>query len=352
MDTASKGNQQNSASNEQKRIERYDQAGRNRALLRWSLWIANNGRCYLCAEVTEFVHTQIDHIVPEHLPAADFTERWKSVAGDLPDKGAQHISNLRACCADCNSARVKGRHVLPDVQLSAVLAHSARIMALAFTEQARMRRGRAVGESIVKITAAETNDDYRILWEQNLNQALMSTLRQSAQVVTLNTAKTIIYDAERGVPFTAKSMMTADTARLIAAVHLTSGVPISSIIVELITNAKEAFSGVYQTFAESLYEDFRGANAGDTDWTNASFTINWEQVTIHNDECRVTADVTVDTIVSSQLSLQSLDGERLEETVGPDCRIMGPARFELTIQGELGITVVDLVSMREEIEEV
>jgi len=44
-------------------ITSYDQAGRDVALLRWSLWIAAKRRCYVCGETRAFADIQIDHVI-------------------------------------------------------------------------------------------------------------------------------------------------------------------------------------------------------------------------------------------------------------------------------------------------
>lgn len=311
-------------------ITHYDQAGRDAALLRWSLWTANDGRCYLCSKNRPYVFVQVDHLIPKHLKTAEFNRIWDRVAGDLPNLGPHHISNLRAICSDCNSSRLKGSAVLPDGYLSVQLLKSTKLTKLAFKEQARMRRNRAVGESAVKVTSALEDDDYRVLWEAELSQAMIGTLHIAAEVLdpSQGTDARVIAD---DVTVFVRTSMTPDGARLMGAVQLVSGVPLVTITESLVPAAVEVVAESHRGFAESTYQDLRGANSGDADWSNVVFVVTWDSATIDEETCVCKATVTIEGDVSAPVSLQSLDGSELVDINGPDCTIDGSASFEITV---------------------
>lgn len=324
-------------------ITHYDRAGRDAALLRWSLWTANDGRCYLCSENRSYVFIQVDHLIPKHLEHAEFNEVWKRVAGGLPNLGPHHISNLRAICSDCNSSRLKGSKVLADGYLSTQLLKSPALSALAFKEQARMRRNRAVGESAVKVTSASGDEDYRVLWETELSQAIMGTLHIAADVVDPSQGTETRVQADDLTVFV-RTSMTPNGARLMGAVQLVSGVPLVTITESLIPAAVEVVAESHREFAESTYPDLRGANSGDADWLNAVFVVTWDSATIDEKTCVCKATVSVEGEVSAPVSLQSPDGSELGEDTGPDCTIDGFAYFEVIVgvgDGVYDVTLQD-----------
>lgn len=328
-------------------ITHYDQAGRDAALLRWSLWIANDGRCYLCNENRPYVFVQVDHLIPKHLKLAEFNRVWERVAGELPNLGPHHISNLRAICSDCNSSRLKGSTVLPDGYLSVQLLKSKKLTKLAFKEQARMRRNRAVGESAVKVTSASEDEDYRVLWEANLSQALIGTLHIAAEAVdpSQGTDARVVVD---DVTVFVRTSMTPDGARLMAAAQLVSGVPLVTITESLVSAALKVAAEAHRGFAESTYPDLRGANSGDADWTNVVFVVTWDSATIDEETCVCKATVAIDGDVSAPVSLQSLDGSELVDVTGPDCAIDGFAFFEVVVG--VGDGVYDVILQEDSLE--
>lgn len=311
-------------------IRSYDQAGRDGALLRWSLWVAGRRRCYLCGEAKAFVDVQIDHVVPKHLETDVFAQIWVRTAGGLPNLGPHHISNLRACCADCNSSRLKGAHVLPDSIIATHLQKSRDLNKQAFAEQKRMRRDRAVGESAVKVTSAESDEDHRLLWDSDLSQALIGTLYYAARVVEPESTRPARFGGG-DVSYVVRSRLTPETARLMAAVQLVSGVTIPEIVDAVMPEAIETFGEAHRAFAESRYPALRGANSGEVDWVNAEFALDWSDINVGEDLCTVVASVCLDTAISAPISLQSDDGADLVDISGPDCSVDGYASFEVQI---------------------
>lgn len=311
-------------------ITSYDKAGRDGALLRWSLWVAGRGRCYLCGQKKTFVDVQIDHVIPKHLEPDEFAQIWLRTAGELPNLGPHHISNLRGCCTDCNSSRLKGAHVLPDSIIATHLQKSTDLSMQAFAEQKKMRRDRAVGESAVKVTSAETDEDYRLLWDSDLSQALVGTLHYAARVVQPENAQPARFGVG-DVSYVVRSSLTSDTARLMAAMHLVSGVTTPEIVDAVIPEAIDVLAEAHRAFAESHYPDYLGANPGEADWVNAEFTVSWSDIEIREESCTVVASVSLDTPISSQIALQSDDGAELIDAVGPECSIDGYASFDVQI---------------------
>lgn len=311
-------------------ITSYDQAGRDGALLRWSLWIAGQHRCYLCGETKAFVEVQIDHVIPKHLEAGEFAQIWLRTAGELPNLGPHHISNLRACCADCNSSRLKGAHVLPDPIIATYLQKSPDLSNRAFAEQKKMRRDRAVGESAVKVTSAQTDEDHRLLWDSDLSQALIGTLHYSARVVRPETAQPARFGIG-DVSYVVRPIGTPETARLMAAVHLVSGVTTPEILDAVMPEALGVLAEAHRAFAKSHYPDHLGANSGEADWVNAEFTVSWSDIEIGEESCTVVASVGLDTPIGSQIALQSDDGADLVDVAGPECSIDGYASFDVQI---------------------
>ncbi len=311
-------------------ITSYDQAGRDGALLRWSLWVAGQRRCYLCGETKPFVDVQIDHVIPKHIEPEEFAQIWIRAAGDLPNLGPHHISNLRACCTDCNSSRLKGAHVLPDSILATHFQKSADLSKQAFAEQKKMRRDRAVGESAVKVTSAETEEDHRLLWDSDLSQALIGTLHYAARVVQPENAQPARFGVG-DVSYVVRSSMTPESARMMAAVQLVSGVSTPEIVDAVMPDAIEVLAEAHRAFAESSYPGHLGANSGEADWVNAEFTMSWSDIEIGEETCIVVASVSLDTPISSQIALQSDDGADLIDITGPECSIEGHASFDVQI---------------------
>jgi hypothetical protein len=292
---------------------------------------------------------QVDHVVPKHLSSVDFALTWTAVAGDLPNLGPHHISNLRACCARCNSPRVKGTLVLPNPVLAAELAKSATISEKAFAQQRHMRRNSAVGESAVKVTSADGSDEYKLLWESDLSQALIGTLHAAAAETRpahgnedrFRVAETSLF---------VRSSLTPESARLMGAVQLVSGVPLTGLTEALLPAVLDAFSDSFSRFAESAYPESHGANSGDVDWTNALFIVSWDSATIDESTCVCSVTVAMDNEVSAQVAVQSGDGGELVDAAAPDCIIDGFARFEIHV--EVGGGVYDVVFQDDELEPV
>ncbi|GAA1210784.1 hypothetical protein GCM10009587_11720 [Microbacterium maritypicum] len=292
--------------------------------------MADNGRCYLCSKTTPFVSVQVDHLIPKRLKPADFNDIWERLGGDLPNLGPHHISNLRAICSDCNSSRVKGASTLAEGYLAAQLTNSARISKLAFAVQSRMRRDRAVGESAVKVTSAADDEDFRVLWEEGLSQALMGTLHMAAQAIEPSSgAESLVMAGETAVIL--RTSMSPDAARLMGAVQLVSGVPLVRITESLIPDAVEVVAERHREFAESTFPDLRGANSGTTDWSTATFIVTWESATIDEQICVCRASVALDGEVTAPVSLQSENGDELIDISGPECVVDGYAFFEVTV---------------------
>lgn len=335
------------ASADEPPITQYDPASRDAALLRWSLYMANGGRCYLCSKTTRFVFIQVDHLIPKHLKPTEFDDVWNRLAGDLPNLGPHHISNLRAICSDCNSSRVKGAGLLADGYLSAQLAKSPDHSKRAFAEQAKMRRDRAVGESAVKVTSASGDEDFRLLWEEDLNQALMGTLHIAAEAVDpAHGAEHRVMAGDTAV--IVRTSMSPDAARLMGAVQMVSGVALTTITEHLLPAAVDAVAERHREFAESTFPDLQGANSGTPDWSTATFVVTWESATIDSETCVCRASVSIEGDVTAPVSLQSDDGSKLIDAVGPDCIIGGYAAFEVTLG--VGDGVYDVILQDDELE--
>ena len=193
-----------------------------------------------------------------------------------------------------------------------------------------MRRDRAVGESAVKVTSAAVDEDFRVLWEEGLSQALMGTLHMAAQAIEPSSgAESLVMAGETAVIL--RTSMSPDAARLMGAVQLVSGVPLVRITESLIPDAVEVVAESHREFAESTFPDLRGANSGTTDWSTATFIVTWESATIDEQICVCRASVALDGEVTAPVSLQSENGDELIDISGPECVVDGYAFFEVTV---------------------
>lgn len=85
--------------------------GGDNSFLRLALYEAWNQRCYWCKKPTDFLHIQIDHIVPKSLTK----EQWQLAQKEFdlaPDYDLNALHNLAPICHDCNGAGEKGDAVL------------------------------------------------------------------------------------------------------------------------------------------------------------------------------------------------------------------------------------------------
>jgi len=193
-----------------------------------------------------------------------------------------------------------------------------------------MRRDRAVGESAVKVTSAETDEDHRLLWDSDLSQAMLGTLHFAARIVHPN----ITLPARFGVgdvSYVVRSRLTPESARLMAAVQLVSGITTPEILDAVMPEAIDVLAGAHRRFAEPSYPGHLGANSGEADSVNAEFTVSWSEIEITGEICSLVASVSLDSTINSQIALQSNGGSNLIDTAGPECSIDGYASFDVQI---------------------
>lgn len=283
----------------------------NRWLLRWSLWEAGTKKCYICEEATYFKEIQIDHVIPQDRPRAEFDKLWAQHGGAMANMGVHHISNLRACCRDCNSARLKGKKLFSPSMLDLHLKDSPAVMKQAFRIQKRIRRNGDIGESLVKVATAETNDDYDLLWDSDINQAVLAALHAGSDRFTKSSNPNIhLYIGNREISLHVDD----ESPRMLAAVQLATGVPASQILVESVLCAIGAANSKAADFASMAYEDFQGVSVGTSDWhpaTEFSVSVDDFNIDMHTASCMVTVKFCEYLILP--LAMQSPNGERLED---------------------------------------
>lgn len=328
-------------------VTEYGGDARDNALLRYSLWQAAGKECYICEKSFKKLHeVDIDHILPQHLKPAEFNRLWTALAGNLPNQGIDHISNLRAACKLCNSNRRKGAIVLPDTIIAIHLGHSAGITTKALTEQRKMRRNSAMGESLVHLSTASKRDDFKVLWDPDLNQALLDSLYEASRVLKGDPVRRSMWKSGRFVDLTADALKT----RMLAALHLVSGVTSDLLLDGFAEYAVDLIQQKFASVVGATYEALRGPDIGEIDWGQTLFAISIDDVTLASDDWSCAVTVSVETMVSAPVTMQSEDGSELVDGQSSEWEVaaeinlkalVGMRGFEVESEGDaIEVTLV------------
>lgn len=315
----------------------YGSDARDNALLRYSLWLVGGKRCYICKEsLQKLHHVDIDHILPKSLKPAKFNKLWTALAGQLPNHGVHHISNLRAACKECNSAHMKGSIVLPDTVIAIHLAKSAGITTKALAEQRKLRRNSAMGESIVHLTTASKRDDFEVLWDPDLNQALFDSLYDASRVLKGDPVRRSMWKTGRFIDVTADALKT----RMMAALQLVSGVAPDVLLDGFSAVAAEEIQEKFASVVRATYDDLRGPEIGEIDWGQTLFAVSIDNVTIAPDDWSCAVTVSVETMVSAPVTMQSEDGSELVDGQSSECEVEG----EIYLKALVGVRGFEIES--------
>ncbi|WP_420180834.1 HNH endonuclease [Paenarthrobacter sp. TA1.8] len=318
-------------------VDSYSDA-KNRWLLRWSLWEAQEKKCYICGDPDGFVGTQIDHVIPQ-TERVDFNGLWAKVGGRLPNKGVHHISNLRACCSDCNSARIKGSKVLSENRLDLELQNSEKLMKAAFKVQADIRRHGDTAESLVRVATSDTAADFDLLWDVDLNQAVIAAFHVGSvgrkPIVRL-------YASNRRV----SAHLDDESLRLLAAIQLVTGVSVSLLLGQAVERAIQTVDDTAEEYASKSYQYVYGVGFGTVDWpdhTDFSVSVADFEIGMQVASCVVTIEV--NEVLSLPVSKQSNDGGKLEDQQTQPIRLVGTITVPATMpvgynpSGKVGLDV-------------
>lgn len=283
----------------------------NRALLRWSLWEAQNKRCYICLDPFDFRRIEIDHIIPKTTAPADFDELWAKFGRDMPNDGIHAINNLRACCEDCNSTSGKGSIKFSDATLDLHLAKSRGVTKIALRVQRKILLSGDVGRSAIVLAGASTDEQYELLWDLDVNQALMAAAHRASQVLVKGRINPIpVLDA----PYRIELATDGKSARLLAAMQLASGLSPTDLAASVVECAVTHLDHKVAAAATERRNPIVGANAGTTDWNGALFTISVESVGIVDDVVSYSCRIDFDENVVVPVAAQSPDGSALEDS--------------------------------------
>lgn len=315
-------------------VDYYSNDSRDNALLRYSLWIAEGKICYICDKKLSSVRdVQIDHVLPKsekRLSATEFDRMWKTCAPKtLPNLGRHHISNLRAACGPCNSSHRKGSKVLRDRFVISVLADSVATIAKAHKEQRKLLKNDAMGESLVHLTTASTENEYSVLRDEDLKHALLDTMFEASRGQGGGSQKRDLWSSQLMTQVTTS----AEMLRLLAALHLVSGVSSDALVQGFVSEAAAAIQEKFDPLVRATYQDLRGPNVGAIDWAQTLFEVSMDKVAIDGDDWSCQATITVGATVSAPVQVQSDDGSSLEEDQSADCDIEG----EIYLSASLGM---------------
>lgn len=305
-------------------VKRYDVRPDDRALLRWSLWEAQKKRCYICDDPYEFRRIEIDHIIPKATATKDFNAKWTNFGHGMRNDGVHAITNLRACCENCNSPRVKGSIQFSDTTLDLHLAKSTRISKDALKIQRKILRSGDFGKSAIVLATARTDDQYELLWDLDVSQALMAAFHRSSRVQEKGrTHRVPTIDR----PYQIELATDGKSARMLAAMQLASGLSSEDLAEAVVASAVDILDEQLGDAAVERQNPIYGAVAGTIDWTNVLFTTSIESVSIEEDVVSYSCRVEVDDHVTVPLSAQTSDGSSLKDS-----------QMELSFEGALIFT--------------
>lgn len=322
-------------------VKSYDVRPDDRALLRWSLWEAQKKRCYICDDPYEFRRIEIDHIIPKATATKDFNAKWTNFGHGMRNDGVHAISNLRACCENCNSPRVKGSIMFSDTTLDLHLAKSTRISKDALKIQRKILRSGDVGKSAIILASARTDDQYELLWDLDVNQALMAALHRSSRVLEKGeTHRVPTIDRAYQIELATEGK----SARLLAAMQLASGLSPADLAADVAKSAVKVLDQKLEAAAIAGRNQSAGPAAGTTDWSGVLFTVSIESVGIEEDVVSYSCRIELDDYATVPISAQSADGSSLQDS-----------QLELSVEGYLVFTATtelgDLVRTRPSVED-
>lgn len=292
-------------------IASYDVPTEDRALLRWSLWEAQKKRCYICRDPFDFRHVEIDHVIPKSTAPDVFDALWEKFGRDMPNDGVHAINNLRACCEDCNSSSGKGSIQFSQTTLDLHLAKSPSITKRALGVQRKILQSGEVGRSAIVLASASTDEQFELLWDPDVNQALMAVAHRASRVLQNGRINPVpVLDA----PYRIELATDGKSARLLAAMQLASGLSPAALAASVVECAVAQLDEEIATAAAEGRNPVFGANAGTTDWNSASFTVSIASVGVVDDVISYTCHVEFDEQVAVPVAAQSSDGSALEDS--------------------------------------
>lgn len=301
----------------------YDVATENRALLRWSLWEAQNKRCYICRDPFDFRHTQIDHIIPKSTLPVVFNKLWAQFGHGMANNGIHSINNLRAACADCNSSGDKGSIRFSDHTLDITLAKSPVVTETALSVQRKILRSGDVGRAAIVLASASTTEQYELIWDFDVSQALMAATYRASQILQSSHTQPV---AVLTAPYQVQLAHDGKSARLLAAMQLASGLSPADLATAVVERSVEHLDNEIARAGASNRNPLFGANAGTTDWHGASFSVAIDSIEIEDDKVSYSCRVEFVENVSVVVSAQSADGSSLEDT-----------QSDLTVEGHVSV---------------
>lgn len=298
----------------------------NRALLRWSLWEAQNKRCHICLNPFDFRHVEIDHVIPKATAPKDFDTKWEKFGRDMPNDGIHAINNLRACCKDCNSSSGKGSIQFSDTTLDLHLAKSPGATKDALRVQRKILRSGDVGRSAIVLASASTDEHYELLWDPDVNQALMAAAHRGSRVLQDGRTNPI---PVLNAPYRIELATDGKSARLLAAMQLASGLSPADLAASVAECAVGQLDEEIASAAAGHRNPIFGANAGTTDWNGAVFTVSIESVGVVEDVVSYSCRIEFDERVAVPVAAQSSDGSTLEDS-----------QSDFTVDGYLSIVAM------------
>jgi len=269
----------------------------------------------------DFRRAEIDHVIPQATPSAEFDALWARHARDTENNGVHGIANLRACCDDCNSTAFKGSIRFSGEQLDILLARSPGVVRAALKFQRKILQSGEFGKSVLVVASARTSEQYELLWDLDVSDALMAVGHRSSRALQGGRAHAIpVFTA----PYQIRLATDGKSARLIAAMQLVSGLSASDLATSVVARAVAALDDEVWVAVASSREPIVGANAGTTDWGGASFTVSIGAVQIEGDVVSYSCLVEFGESIAVPVAAQSPDGSTLEDT-----------QSELTVEGYL-----------------
>ncbi len=289
----------------------YNVSTEDRTLLRWSLWEAQKKRCYICRNPFDFRHIHIDHVIPRLTKPKTFKKLWARFGHKMANNGVHSIDNLRAACVDCNSSDGKGGIQLSDHTLDITLAKSPRITKKALIEQRRILRSGDVGRAAIVLASASTDEQYKLVWDSDVSQALMAMTYRASQVLENGQTYRL---AVLTAPYQIQLATDGRSARLLAAMQLASGLSPADLASAVVERTVERLDEQIAWKGTENRNALFGANAGTTDWNGALFSVSVDSVAIEDDLVSYSCLVEFVENVSVSIARQSSDGSALEDT--------------------------------------
>lgn len=229
----------------------------------------------------------------------------------MPNDGIHAINNLRACCSDCNSTAGKGRIQFSDSTLDLHLAKSPRLAKDALRIQRKILRSGKVGRSAIVLASASTAEQYELLWDLDVSQAIMAVVHRASRVLENGQTHRI---PSLDAPYQIELTTDGKSARLLAAMQLASGLSPADLAAAVVACAVEELDDQIASTAVDHRNPVSGAAAGTTDWNGAVFTVGIESVAVQDDVVSYSCHIELEENIAVSVAAQSSDGSTLEDS--------------------------------------